>query len=622
MPGGARDPGADRCVEHRVEARLDAGSRSGSASTPARSSPATLRAARCSPRATRSCSATRSTSPRGSSRPPQPGEVLIGEATYRLVRGAVQVEPVAPIAAKGKSEPLTAYRLLEVSAHGPLPRRAGDAARRPRRRARAARGRVRPASAEGCRLVTVVGEAGVGKSRLTAELAAAIGDRARIVRGACLSYGEGITYWPIAQIVRELAGIRDDDTAEQVRERVPPRIAQLLGLTEGTVTRRAARRGDRRARRRGRPAQPLVLLDRRHPLGRAGAARPARAAAGADRGLRPLALPRPARAARRPARLAGHGEARAARGRRDRRAAREPRCAGGDAASGSRTQPPATRSTPRSSSPGCARAATSTSFPTSLNALLGARLDRLEPGERDALERGAVEGELFHQGAVVELSGKPVARRARRALPQGHDPARGRQPRRRADRVPLQAHPRPRRRLPRHHQEAPRDAARALRRLARAARRRSRRRVPRDPRLPPRAGLPLPRRARRCGRDARDARRPPSRRGGRASPPTCGLPRLGEPGRASGRPHAAGEWRVPGSPARLRIRDQPVRAGGGGPRGLRGGDRARIRAGQHRARRARARPPRQQANLGRSRPGPRGRVGDPRAGARDCRGAR
>ena len=53
---------------------------------------------------------------------------------------------------------------------------------------------------------------------------------------------------------------------------------------------------------------------------------------------------------------------------------------------------------------GARRAATSTALPTSLNALLGARLDRLDAGARDALERGAIEGELFHRGAVVELS--------------------------------------------------------------------------------------------------------------------------------------------------------------------------------------------------------------------------
>ncbi len=58
----------------------------------------------------------RSTSRRGSSRPPGPGEVLLGDATYRLVRDAVRVEPLAPLQAKGKSEPLQAHRLLEVSA--------------------------------------------------------------------------------------------------------------------------------------------------------------------------------------------------------------------------------------------------------------------------------------------------------------------------------------------------------------------------------------------------------------------------------------------------------------------------------------------------------------------------
>ena len=52
-----------------------------------------------------------------------PGEVLIGEATYRLVAGAVAAEPVEPIAAKGKAEPLRAYRLSEVSEAGPVPRR-------------------------------------------------------------------------------------------------------------------------------------------------------------------------------------------------------------------------------------------------------------------------------------------------------------------------------------------------------------------------------------------------------------------------------------------------------------------------------------------------------------------
>ena len=68
------------------------------------------------------------------------------------------------------------------------------------------------------------------------------------------------------------------------------------------------------------------------------------------------------------------------------------------------------------------RAATPTTLPTSLNALLGARLDRLEAGERDALERGAVEGELFHRGAVVELADE----KARPSVPGELDSSRAR----------------------------------------------------------------------------------------------------------------------------------------------------------------------------------------------------
>ena len=135
----------------------------GSASTPARSSPAPRSGSR---------PATRSTSRRGCSRRPQPGEVLIGEATLALVRGAVEVEPVEPLELKGKAEPVPAYRLVAVR-EAPE-RSARDALRRPRagarrcsRQAWSERRRERR-----CELVTVVGDAGVGKSRLVAEVLA------------------------------------------------------------------------------------------------------------------------------------------------------------------------------------------------------------------------------------------------------------------------------------------------------------------------------------------------------------------------------------------------------------------------------------------------------------------
>src|SRR5215831_14882188 len=154
-----------------------------------------------------------------------PGEILLGEATYRLVRDAIAAAPVAPIDAKGKSQPLTAYRLLEVTPHGPVPRSsAGRLVGRGDELALLESELDRVEADNRCRVLTIVGEPGVGKSRLSAELLTRIGDRARIARGACLSYGEGITYWPIAQVLRDLAGIRDDHTLDEVRERVPHRI--------------------------------------------------------------------------------------------------------------------------------------------------------------------------------------------------------------------------------------------------------------------------------------------------------------------------------------------------------------------------------------------------------------
>ena len=179
-----------------------------------------------------------------------PGEVLIGEPTYRLVRDSVAVEAVEPLTAKGKSEPLAAYRLLEVAGLGPLPRRSGTPLVGREQELMLLEREFDAAVAERrCRLVTVVGEPGVGKSRLAAELVTRVGARARAVRGGCLSYGEGITYWAMGQIVRDLAGIGDEHSAIQARARidavcgdapdgatVAAQIAQLLGIREGVTT--------------------------------------------------------------------------------------------------------------------------------------------------------------------------------------------------------------------------------------------------------------------------------------------------------------------------------------------------------------------------------------------------
>ena len=115
---------------------------------------------------------------------------------------AVEVEPVEPLALKGKSEPVPAYRLLAC------PRGARAAARHGASSAASASWRCcgeaweRALAEQRCELVTIVGDAGVGKSRLVAEALASID--ARVVRGRCLPYGEGITYWPVVEVVKQL----------------------------------------------------------------------------------------------------------------------------------------------------------------------------------------------------------------------------------------------------------------------------------------------------------------------------------------------------------------------------------------------------------------------------------
>jgi class 3 adenylate cyclase/tetratricopeptide (TPR) repeat protein len=173
------------------------------------------------------------------------GEILLGEETYRLVADAVKAEPAGPLTVKGVAEPQNVWRLLEV-----LPDRPGRA-RRPIA-PMVGRGREQQllhhlferAAAEGaCHLVSVLGSAGVGKSRLVDEFVAGLSDQASVLRGHCPAFGDSVTMWPMVEVVRQAAGIAPDDTAEQARARlaellagvergnlVTERIAQLLGF--------------------------------------------------------------------------------------------------------------------------------------------------------------------------------------------------------------------------------------------------------------------------------------------------------------------------------------------------------------------------------------------------------
>jgi class 3 adenylate cyclase/tetratricopeptide (TPR) repeat protein len=133
-----------------------------------------------------------------------PGEIVIGPQTWALVRDAVGAEPLEPLQLKGKSAPVSAYRLLQV--HGDV---------RPRARVGGAplvgRGSqlrmlgeafANLVAERSCGLFTILGMAGVGKSRLAAEFVRGID--ATVVTGTCLSYGQGITYWPVVSMAKQL----------------------------------------------------------------------------------------------------------------------------------------------------------------------------------------------------------------------------------------------------------------------------------------------------------------------------------------------------------------------------------------------------------------------------------
>jgi class 3 adenylate cyclase/tetratricopeptide (TPR) repeat protein len=178
----------------------------------------------------------------------RPGEILIGQDTHRLVQDAVQAEAVEPLTLKGKASPVPAYRVLDVlpgtaapprSLRSPIVGRGRELEDLQRAFDRAIQDRT-------CLLFTVLGAAGAGKSRLTEEFVARVEGSAHIVTGRCLPYGEGITYWPIAQAVRAVLDVHDFDRPEEVvsrlartvdgddhAEAIAGRLAQILGVAEG-----------------------------------------------------------------------------------------------------------------------------------------------------------------------------------------------------------------------------------------------------------------------------------------------------------------------------------------------------------------------------------------------------
>jgi class 3 adenylate cyclase/tetratricopeptide (TPR) repeat protein len=154
----------------------------------------------------------------------EPGEILLGDPTYRLVRDAVRVDSLEPLHLKGKSDAVVAYRLLEIIEDAPAVARRFDTpfVGRGEELARLLGCFERSVAERAPVLVTVLGPAGMGKTRLARELIVMVEEQARVLQGRCLSYGEGITFWPLQQFLRSLPerplGSPDPDHATSTEE--------------------------------------------------------------------------------------------------------------------------------------------------------------------------------------------------------------------------------------------------------------------------------------------------------------------------------------------------------------------------------------------------------------------
>ncbi|MGI8521593.1 MAG: ATP-binding protein, partial [Actinomycetota bacterium] len=163
-----------------------------------------------------------------------PGEILIGAPTYRLTRDAVDAKAIAPLTLRGKSQELEVFRLIAVHPTTAMLSRRVDSPLVGRRHELMllTESFGRSVRERSCHLFTMLGTAGVGKSRLAAEFLEH--SDARVLWGRCLPYGEGITYYPIEEIVREAADLRIDTGSDEATTR----IASLFdgqGEQEGRV---------------------------------------------------------------------------------------------------------------------------------------------------------------------------------------------------------------------------------------------------------------------------------------------------------------------------------------------------------------------------------------------------
>jgi class 3 adenylate cyclase len=337
-----------------------------------------------------------------------PGEVLIGPMTFGLVGAAVELGAERVLELKGKAEPVAAYPLLAVA--GELERRfATSMVGREHELARLRAAFGQAVHDHSCQLFSVLGSAGVGKSRLVAEFLSGIDGR--VVRGRCLSYGEGITYWPAVEILKQLGSLPDGDAARPLRA--------LLGETEASASAEEIAWGFRKLLEQEARDEPLVVvfddlhwaeetlldlvehvadLSRDAPILLLCMARPEllerRPSWGGGKWNATTVLLEPLDAAETETLLAELGDV-----------PRELHERIVQVAEGNPLFLEEVLALVRASGGG------EVEVPATIQALLAARLDQLDPAERSVLERGSVEGRTFHRGAVAALGENHVDER-------------------------------------------------------------------------------------------------------------------------------------------------------------------------------------------------------------------